>query len=147
MKSLPARPYKDGFDEWVFIYKHNMKVCLILLLGLVTLGILTLLNLLWTGLALTVAARFAYLMGTSWQKTLALILPHGFLEIIVLTLVGEVGVEGLFLVYRKLRYDQWCYDINLLFTNVKRVASGSFLILTASIIETLLTGQIAEKLN
>jgi len=82
MKSLPARPYKDGFDEWVFIYKHNMKVCLILLLGLVTLGILTLLNLLWTGLALTVAARLAYLIGTSWQKTLALILPHGFFEII-----------------------------------------------------------------
>lgn len=147
--SVPAnaRPLLDGADEWKYIFSTNLIVSLKMLFGFLTLGMIGMASLCWTGINLAWVTLSALESGVSWMEIAALILPHGLIELGGLCLFGAVGFEGMIFVYRKIKYDAWLIDSNRLALNVRRLVTGFLLISAASIIEAFVTGQIAAKIN
>ena len=137
----------DGYDEWEFIFKNNMMVCFNLLLGVLTLGFSSSIQLIWTGCTVSWVVQSTMLSGTSGQKIMALILPHGLIELGGFTMVGAVSFEGFIMLYHKLRYDEWSFDNERMILIMKRITAGILLILMASIIETYVTGLISAKIK
>jgi len=142
-----SRPFLDGGDEWRFIIGTNLLVSMKILLGLLSFGLVSVMILGWTGTILAWSTLSALDSGASIYDIAALILPHGVMEMAGFTFFGAVGCEGLVLVYQKLKYDSWLIDSNRLALNVRRLVAGFLLISSASIIETFVTGQIANKIN
>lgn len=144
---LDSRPFLDGGDEWQFIIGTNLLVSVKILLGLLSFGLISAVILGWTGTILAWSTISALDSGASIYDVAALILPHGVIEMAGFMCFGAVGCEGLVLFYQKLKYDSWLIDSNRLALNVRRLATGFLLISAASIIETFVTGQIANKIN
>ena len=144
---LDSRPFLDGGDEWRFIIGNNLLVSMKILLGLLSVGLVSFVILGWTGIIVAWSTISALDSGASMYHIAALILPHGVIELAGFTFFGAVGCEGLVLIYQKLKYDSWLIDSNRLALNVRRLVTGFLLISAASIIETLVTGQIANKIN
>jgi len=144
---LDSRPFLDGGDEWRFIIGNNLLVSMKILLGLLSVGLVSFMILVWTGIIVAWSTISALDSGASMYHIAALILPHGVIELAGFTFFGAVGCEGLVLIYQKLKYDSWLIDSNRLALNVRRLVTGFLLISAASIIETLVTGQIANKIN
>lgn len=142
-----TRPLLDGADEWKYIFSTNLIVSLKMLFGLLTLGMIGMASLCWTGINLSWITLSAYESGVSIYAIAALILPHGVIELAGFVFFGAVGCEGLVLFYQKLRHDSWFIDSNRLAVNVRRLVTGFLLISAASIIEAFVTGQIAAKIN
>ncbi|WP_277346768.1 stage II sporulation protein M [Thermococcus sp. 21S7] len=73
-------PFDNSNPGFLFFFKHNIKVALMLWSGAITFGATTLLNLTFNGMILGSAVK-----TTTEQigliKTLLLLLPHGVLEI------------------------------------------------------------------
>lgn len=144
---IDSRPFLDGGAEWKFIIGNNLLVSMKILLGLVSFGLVSVMILGWTG---TITAWFTLSMldsGATIYAVAALILPHGVIELAGFVFFGAVGCEGLVLFYQKLRHDSWLIDSNRLAVNIRRLVIGFLLISAASIIETFVTGQIANKIN
>lgn len=144
---LDSRPFLDGGDEWRFIFSTNFLVSMKILLGLLSFGLVSVVILGWTGTIVAWSTLSALDSGASIHAIAALILPHGVIELAGFTFFGAVGCEGLVLFYQKLRYDSWLIDSDRLAVNVRRLVTGFLLISAASIIETFVTGQIANKIN
>lgn len=144
---LDSRPFLDGGDEWRFIISTNLLVSMKILLGLLSFGSVSVIILGLTGTTLAWSTLSALDSGVSIYDIAALILPHGVIEMAGFMFFGAVGCEGLVLFYQKLKYDSWLIDSNRLALNVRRLATGFLLISAASIIETFVTGQIANKIN
>lgn len=144
---LDSRPFLDGGDEWRFIVGTNLLVSTKILLGLLSFGLVSVVILGWTGTILAWSTLLALDSGTSIYDIAALILPHGVIELAGFTFFGAVGCEGLVLFCQKLKYDSWLIDSNRLALNVRRLVTGFLLISAASVIETFVTGQIANKIN
>ena len=140
-----TRPFLDGGDEWKFIIGNNLLVSLRILFGLLSFGLVSVMILGWTGTILAWSTLSALDSGASIYAIAALILPHGVIELAGFTFFGAVGCEGLVLFCQKLKYDSWLIDSNRLTLNVRRLVTGFLLISAASIIETFVTGQIANK--
>ena len=141
-----TRPLLDGADEWRYIFSTNLIVSFKMLFGLLTLGIVSIVSLCWTGINLSWVILSANEIGVSWMEIAALILPHGLIEIGGLCFFGAVGCEGMILVYRIIKFDAWFIESNRLTLNARRLVTGFLLISTASIIEAFVTGQIAAKI-
>ena len=142
-----SRPFLDGWDEWRFIIGTNLLVSIKILLGLLSFGLVSVVILGWTGAIVAWSTISAHETGASIYDIAALILPHGVIELAGFMFFGAVGCEGLLLFYQKLRYDSWLIDSERLALNVRRLFTGFLLIAVASIIETFVTGQIANKIN
>ena len=142
-----SRPFLDGGDEWRFIIGTNFLVSLKILMGLLSFGLVSVVILGWTGTIVAWSTISALDSGASIYDIAALILPHGVIELVGFMFFGTVGCEGLVLFYQKLKYDSWLVDSNRLALNVRRLVTGFLLISAASIIETFVTGQIANKIN
>ena len=144
---LDSRPFLDDGDEWRFIIGTNLLVSMKILLGLLSFGLVSVMILGWTGTIVAWSTISALETGASIYDIAALILPHGVIELAGFMLFGAVGCEGLLLSYQKLRYESWFIDSNRLALNARRLVAGFLLISAASIIETFVTGQIADKIN
>ena len=142
-----TRPLLDGADEWKYIFSTNLIVSFKMLFGFVTLGMIGMASLCWTGINLSWVTLSAYESGVSWMEIAALILPHGLIEIGGLCFFCAVGCEGMTVVYRIIKYDAWFIESNWLALNARRLVIGFLLISAASIIEAFVTGQIAAKIN
>ena len=142
-----SRPFFDGGDEWRFIFSTNFLVSMKILLGLLSFGLVSVVILGWTGTIVAWSTLSALDSGASMYHIAALILPHGVIELAGFTFFGAVGCEGLILFYQKLKFDTWLIDPNRVALNVRRLLIGFLLIMVASIIETFVTGQIANKIN
>ncbi|MXY97798.1 MAG: stage II sporulation protein M [Gemmatimonadetes bacterium] len=142
-----TRPFLDGGDEWKFIIGNNLLVSLKILFGLLSFGLVSVVILGWTGTIVAWSTLSALDSGASIYAIAALILPHGVIELAGFVFFGALGCEGLVLFCQKLKYDTWLIDSNRLTLNVRRLVTGFLLISAASIIETFVTGQIANKIN
>ncbi len=144
---LDSRPFLDGGDEWRFIIGNNFLVSMKILLGLLSFGLVSVVILGWTGTIVAWSTLSAVDSGASIYHIAALILPHGVIELAGFVFFGAVGCEGLVLFCQKLKFDTWLIDSDRLALNVRRLVTGFLLITVASIIETFVTGQIANKIN
>ena len=144
---LDSLPYLDGGDEWRFILSNNLLVSVKILFGLLSFGMVSVVILGWTGTIVAWSTLSALDSGASIYAIAALILPHGVIELAGFVFFGAVGCEGLILFCQKLMYDSWLIDSNRLALNLRRLVTGFLLISAASIIETFVTGQIANKIN
>ena len=145
--ALPIRGFLDGYDEWELIIGANIRVCVNLLIGLLSLGYMSMINLAWIGLSFGWAVQSAIESGMSSHKLAALTLPHGLMELGGFAMVAAVSCEGFAFVYRKLRFDEWSFGCDRLSLNLRRLSAGLCLVLAASIVETYITGQIAARFN
>ncbi len=145
--ALPFHGFLDGYDEWEYIIGANLRVCVNLLAGLLSLGYMSMVNLAWIGLSLGWAVQSAMGSGMSHYRLAALTLPHGLMELGAFALIAAVGCEGFVFLYRKLRFDVWSFGPERLSLNLRRLIAGLFLLLAASIVETYITGQIAARFN
>ena len=145
--TLLPRVFLDGHDEWKFIIGTNLKVCTVLLTGVLSLGFMSIANLAWIGLTTGWVVRSAMVSGVSWERVAALTLPHGLLELAGFAMIAAVGCEGFIIVYRKLRFNEWSFSMDRMSLNFRRLTAGLFLVLAASMVETYLTGQIAAGFN
>ena len=145
--TLPFRRFLDGYDEWELIIRANLRVCVNLLTGLLSLGFMSMVNLVWIGLNLGWTVQSAMESGMSCYRLAALTLPHGLMELGGFAMIAAVGCEGFVIVYRKLRFDLWSFGRDRLSLNCRRLTAGLFIVLAASIVETFITGQIAARFN
>lgn len=145
--TLLPRVFLDGQDEWEYIIGTNLKVCAVLLTGVLSLGFMSMANLAWIGLSTGWVVRSVMDAGMSWERVAALTVPHGLLELAGFAMIAVVGCEGFVIVYRKLRCDDWSFSLDRISLNFRRLTAGLFLVLAASIVETYLTGQIAAGFN
>ncbi len=142
-----SRPLLDGGDEMRFILSTNLLVSCKMLLGLVTCGMISMVMLMWIGMNISWAVQSALGSGIPLNTVAVLILPHGIIELAGFLFFGSTGCEGLFLVCRKLKYDEWRVDSIRLNLNICRVLAGFLLVSFASVLETFVTGLIAAKFN
>lgn len=145
--TLMPRVFLDGYDEWEYIIGTNLKVCAVLLTGILSLGFMSILNLTWIGLSTGWVVRSAMESGMSWERLSALTLPHALLELTGFAMIAAVGCEGFIIVYRKLRSDDWSFSTDRMSLNIRRMTAGLLLVLAASMVETYITGQIAARFN
>ena len=90
---LGAEP--TGWELFAFILRRNMTVFLMLLLGVVSAGLVTIVVLLGNGLAVGQLIGFARFSGMSLGDVAYLLLPHGVLELGALCVAGAVGLKGI----------------------------------------------------
>lgn len=145
--TLLPRVFLDGHDEWEYIIGTNLKVCAVILTGVLSLGFMSMVNLAWIGLSIGWVVRSAMESGMSWERVAALTLPHGLLELAGFAMIAAVGCEGFIIAYRKLRFDDWSFSLDRMSLNFRRLAAGLFLVLAATMVETYITGQIAAGFN
>ena len=93
----PARRVEEpvGWELFAFILRRNMTVFLMLLLGVVSAGLVTIVVLLGNGLAVGQLIGFARVSGMSQVDVAYLLLPHGVLELGALCVAGAVGLRGI----------------------------------------------------
>ena len=91
----PGGEEPAGWELFAFILRRNMTVFLILLLGAVSAGTVTVVVLLGNGLALGQLIGLAGVSGMSHVDVALLLLPHGVLEMGALCVAGAVGLQGI----------------------------------------------------
>lgn len=85
---------RSGWELFWFILRRNMTVFVILLLGVVSAGTVTIVVLLGNGIAVGQLIGFAKGSGMSDATIANLLLPHGVLELGALCVAGAVGLRG-----------------------------------------------------
>lgn len=71
------------------IFSNNIKVCIISILGALSLGILTCINLFYNGFTLSYLLKAIYIVDTKYYINL---MPHSF-EILGFIIAGSVGIK------------------------------------------------------
>jgi stage II sporulation protein M len=149
--ALPAAP--DGGPDPVLpdelttttIAVNNLTAMLVMLLGTVTLGLVSVYGLVVNGLLIGVVVGLA-LQELPAVVILALLVPHGLLEIPALLVVAAVGLRVGRLTVRYLRgLEDELVTEQLLREAGWLVAVATVLILVAAYIEANLTLQVAER--
>lgn len=135
----PAR-----WELFAFILRRNMTVFLILLLGIVSAGLVTVVVLLGNGIAVGQLIGFARVSGMSQLDVAYLLLPHGVLELGALCVAGAVGLRGIGLAFAISAIDRrWFKSLRL----GAVLAFGVGALATAAGIEAFVTVEIAESLR
>ena len=133
-----------GWELFAFILRRNMTVFLILLLGVVSAGLVTIVVLLGNGLAVGQLIGFARISGMSNVDMAHLLLPHGVLELGALCVAGAVGLRGI-----PLAFGIWGIDR----TSFESLRLGTVLVFGlgalagAAGVEAFVTVDIAESLR
>ncbi|NJE26699.1 stage II sporulation protein M [Thermococcus sp. MV5] len=129
------------------IFINNVKVIILLSFGgVLTLGGLTILNIVFNGIILGVMAH-AYLYLGSFRTFLLLILPHGIFEIPGLIIAGTAGFK---IPYELLRFALGKKEETISKEDAKEffklVGISILLIFIAALIESTITIKIAERI-
>ena len=95
----PPGPEPVGWELFASILRRNVTVFLILLLGVLSAGLVTIVVLLGNGLAVGQLIGFTRASGMSGVDVAYLLLPHGVLELGALCVAGAVGLRGIRLAF------------------------------------------------
>ena len=82
------------------IFTNNTRVFLMLVVGILTGGLLSLAEMLLIGYMIGLLVQIAQIQGTPFIVTLAALLPHGVPELTAFAAVGALGIHLAFRVYR-----------------------------------------------
>lgn len=140
----PRAAEPRGWDLLVFILRRNMTVFVMLLLGVVSAGAVTVVVLLGNGLALGQLIGFAGASGMSRVDVALLLLPHGVLEVGALCVAGAVGLQGVRFALGISAVDRRAFR-SLRLGAV--LVFGLCALTTAAGIEAFVTAEIAESLR
>ena len=99
---------RSAWELFAFILRRNMTVFVVLLFGLVSAGIVTVVVLLGNGIAIGQLIGFAKGAGMSNVAVANLLLPHGVLELGALCVAGAVGLQGVRIALRLPTLDRAC---------------------------------------
>lgn len=140
----PRGAEPTGWELFAFILRRNMTVFVMLLLGVVSAGLLTVVVLLGNGLAVGQLIGFAGALGMSRVDVAHLLLPHGVLELGALCVAGAVGLQGIRLAFRISTVDRRSFKSLRLGTVL---VFGFGALATAAAVEAFVTVEIAEALR
>ena len=135
---------KSGWELFWFILRRNMTVFVILLLGVVSAGAVTVVVLLANGIALGQLIGLAKGAGMSNAAVASLIVPHGVLELGALCVAGAVGLQGVRLAF-EIRSLGWGSLRSLRVGTVMAFGLGA--LAAAAAVEAFVTAEIAESLR
>lgn len=136
--------HRSGWDLFGFILRRNMAVFVLLLFGLVSGGLVTVVVLLGNGIAIGQIIGFARASGMSVGDLANLLLPHGVLELGALCVAGAVGFQGVRLALSLPAIDR---------ESLKALQLGPVLAFgigalgVAAAVESFVTADIAESLR
>ncbi|MDE0040094.1 MAG: stage II sporulation protein M [Gammaproteobacteria bacterium] len=133
-----------SWELFAFILRRNMTVFLILLLGVLSAGLVTIVVLLGNGLAVGQLIGFARTSGMSHVDVAYLLLPHGVLELGALCVAGAVGLRGIGLAFGVSAVDRRAFESLRLGTVL---VFGLVALATAAFVEAFVTVEIAESLS
>ena len=140
-------PAGHEFSDWelfAFILRRNMTVYVMLLLGVVSAGLVTIVILLGNGIAVGQLIGFARASGVSELEVANLLLPHGVLELGALCVAGAAGLRGVSLAFGISRLDRRSLKSLRLGTVL---AFGLGALTAAAAIEAFVTAEIAESMR
>lgn len=140
----PHRGDPDGWELFAFILRRNMTVFLMLLLGIVSAGLVTVVVLLGNGIAVGQLIGFARVSGMSLADVAYLLLPHGVLELGALCVAGAVGLRGIRLAVGLSAIDRTAFGSLRLGTVL---VFGLVALAAAAAVEAFVTVEIAESLR
>lgn len=140
----PGGHERSGWELFAFILRRNMTVYVVLLLGVVSAGLVTIVVLVGNGMALGQLIGFAGAAGMSLADVANLLLPHGVLELGALCVAGAVGLKGIPLAFRISAVDR---------QSVKSLRLGTVLVFglvaltVAAGVEAFVTAEIADSIR
>ena len=135
---------KSGWELFWFILRRNMTVFVMLLLGVVSAGAVTVVVLLANGIALGQLIGLAKGAGMSNAAVASLIVPHGVLELGALCVAGAVGLKGVRLAFG-IRALAWESLKSLRVGTVMAFGLGA--LAAAAAIEAFVTVEFADSLR
>jgi uncharacterized membrane protein SpoIIM required for sporulation len=136
----------DSLNDLTIIASRNLRIGLQLLLGFVSLGIYSLIQLFGIGFAFGSIVCSAARAGIQIHKIALLLGSHTFIEFAGFILIGAIEFEAAIIAYRKLRHDRMPDERGYWIGLAKQAALGFALILLAAIIEVYVTGTIARRI-
>ncbi len=135
---------RSDWELAAFILRRNMTVYVMLLLGVVSAGLVTVVVLLGNGLAVGQLIGFARETVMSNVDVANLLLPHGVLEMGAFCVAGAVGLQGIPLAFRISALDWRSFKALRLGTVV---VFGLVALAAAAVVEAFVTADIAESLR
>ena len=135
---------RSDWELFAFILRRNMTVYVMLLLGIVSAGLVTVAVLLGNGMAVGQLIGFARISGMSNVDVANLLVPHGILELGTLCIAGAVGLQGIPLAFRISALD-WNALKSLRLGTV--LVFGLVALAAAAAVEAFVTADIAESLR
>ncbi|MCY3840078.1 MAG: stage II sporulation protein M [Gammaproteobacteria bacterium] len=133
-----------GWELFAFILRRNLTVFLMLLLGVLSAGLVTIVVLLGNGLAVGQLIGFARTSGMSHADVAYLLLPHGVLELGALCIAGAAGLRGIGLAFGISAFDRRALESLRLGTVL---VFGLGALSAAAGVEAFVTVEIAESLR
>ena len=139
-----AAAERSDWELFLFILRRNVTVFVMLLLGVVSAGSVTIVVLLGNGIAIGQLIGYAKSAGMSNADLAGLLLPHGVLELGTLCVAGAVGLQGIRLAFG-IRALGW--------ESLKSLRIGAVMVFglaaltVAAGIEAFVTVEIAESLR
>lgn len=112
------------------LMKHNGMVAIIVMLGIFTFAVPTVILLVSNGFSLGYIIARNYVRGVSVVQICLRILPHGTTEIIAFIVAGVIGLQGVTFYFSKFKKIKF---------NLKLVAVVSFLVVISALIEGIVT--------
>lgn len=151
--SIPRLPWQPrssdsithGWNDLLVIASRNLRLGLQLLLGGVSLGCYSLIQLFVIGLTLGLVVAGARDGGVSWSMLAALLGPHTPIEFVGFAMIGALEFEAAAIVYCKLRYDRTDVDSSYLRRLARRAVIGFLLLAVAAVVEVYVTGTLAKR--
>ena len=140
----PAARERSPWELFAFILRRNMTVYVVLLLGVVSAGLVTIVVLVGNGMALGQLIGFAGAAGMSLADVANLLLPHGVLELGALCVAGAVGLKGIPLAFS-------ISSVNRQSVNSLRLGTvlvfGLVALTVAAGVEAFVTAEIADSIR
>jgi len=127
------------------IFINNTRVFLMLLVGVLTGGLLSLSEMLLIGYMIGLLVQIAQIQGTPFIVTLAALLPHGIPELAAFAAVGALGVHLAFRVYGAVRGQSvdWWQEVR---AYGKLVLVAYVVLVLAAVIEAYLSPSLVAYL-
>jgi len=134
-----------GEHTFRVIFTNNTRVFLMLVLGILTGGLLSLAEMLLIGYMIGLLAQISHAQGTPAPVTLAALLPHGIPELASFAATGALGVHLAFRIYEAARGQgvDWLQEAHA----YGRVVGAAYaLLVVAAVIEAYLTPSLVASL-
>ena len=135
---------RSGWELFLFILRRNLTVFVVLLLGVVSAGLVSIVVLLGNGIAIGQLIGFAKGAGITNADLASLLVPHGVLELGALCMAGAVGLQGI----------RFAVGVRVLGWESLRslrvgavMAFGLWALTAAAAVEAFVTVEIAESLR
>jgi len=134
-----------GEHTFRVIFTNNTRVFLMLTLGILTAGLLSVAEMLLIGYFIGLLAQISHQQGTPLVVMLAALLPHGIPELTAFATVGALGVHLGFRVYKAARGQSvdWWREAS---TYGKVVVAAYVLLVLAALIEAYFSPSLVAHL-